>query len=132
MQYLEWTKKMQVYSDWMYFFNVSREVWKNFKATNESLFKANTFTANEICVNFQPFLFFWRVKGSNNLEKLICSGYSCRKTIPCTFYINMQHRTHHGEWTANEKYIFIYFFTYFVEKILCFNPIHTQLNRILI
>lgn len=30
-------------------------VWKNFKATNESLFKANVFTANEICVNFQPF-----------------------------------------------------------------------------
>lgn len=38
----------------MCIYNLNRKVWKNFKATNESLFKANVFTVNEICVNFQP------------------------------------------------------------------------------
>lgn len=58
----------QVSSVWMYIYHVNRKVYKNkqtnksnttttknFKATNESLFKANMFTVYEICVNFQPF-----------------------------------------------------------------------------
>lgn len=114
----------QVSSVWMYIYHVNRKVYKNkqtnksnttttknFKATNESLFKANMFTVYEICVNFQPF-FFWRVKGSNNLEKLICSGYSCWKTIPCSSIstCSTELTMANGQQLKNTLFFFMYIF----------------------
>lgn len=55
MQHFREKEKIDVSSVWMYIYNLNRKVWKNFKATDESLFKANVFTVNEISVNFQPF-----------------------------------------------------------------------------